>query len=226
MELMLDTANLIDIKTYLDIYPISGITSNPSILKKVGHIDIFNHLNQIRKIIGVDRSLHVQVVTSTSEDMVKEAYRICEKIDKSVYIKIPVNEEGLKAIKILKQKGYYITATAIYTKIQGDLAILAGADYIAPYVNRMDNISISPKEVIEHFAHMIEVHNHSTKILAASFKNAGQLTNAYEWGAHSVTVDPNILHDALNMPSISKAVNDFRLDFEQMNGENISFLDL
>jgi transaldolase len=226
MELMLDTANLNDIKNYLDIYPISGVTSNPSILKKEGRINVFDHLNQIRNIIGMDKSLHVQVVTSTCENMIKEAYKICEKIDKSVYIKIPVNEEGLKAIKTLKQEGYYITATAIYTKMQGDLAILAGADYIAPYVNRMENISINSEEVIAHFAHMIKEYNYDTKILAASFKNSGQLTNAYEWGAHSVTVDPVILHDALNMPSISKAVEDFRLDFEQINGENISFLDL
>ena len=73
----------------------------------------------MREIIGKDRSLHIQVVSQTSEEMIKEAEKIVEKIDKDVYIKIPVTEEGLKAIKNLKARGFKITATAIYTKMQG-----------------------------------------------------------------------------------------------------------
>ena len=132
MELMFDNANIETLKHYAEIYPYVGVTSNPSIIKEEGKIDFFNHFREIRNIIGRDRSLHIQVVSTKAEDIIKEAEKIAERIDKDVYIKIPVTEEGLKAIKILKSQGYKLTATAIYTRIQGMLAIAAGVDYIAP----------------------------------------------------------------------------------------------
>ena len=112
MELMLDNANLETIKEFAEIYPYVGVTSNPTIIKKEGKIDFFEHFRQIRQIIGEDRTLHIQVVSQTAEEMIKEAEKIVEKIDKNVYIKIPVTEEGLKAIKNLKARGFKITATA------------------------------------------------------------------------------------------------------------------
>jgi transaldolase len=226
MELMLDTANLIEIEYYSNIFPIKGVTSNPSILKKEGHLDLFNHLEKIRNIIGTNSSLHVQVTTDTSEDIVKEAYTISEKLGKDIYIKVPVNEEGLKAIRILKRENFKITATAIYTMAQGDFAIMAGSDYIAPYFNRMENININPTSVINHFSTLIKEYNMETKIVAASFKNIGQVMHAYESGAHCATVDPKILSDSLKMPAIESAVSNFKSDWEEIYGKNVTLLDI
>ena len=133
MEFMLDTANIADIKKFEKIIPLAGVTSNPSIVKNEGNIEFFSHMKQIRQIIGDDKSLHVQVVATDYEGMLKDAETILAKIDKNVFVKVPVSEEGLKVIKELKKRGVNVTATAIYTKFQAYLVIAAGADYIAPY---------------------------------------------------------------------------------------------
>ncbi|AGF58491.1 TalC/MipB family fructose-6-phosphate aldolase [Clostridium saccharoperbutylacetonicum] len=225
MEYMLDTANIEMIKMGVEIFPIAGITSNPSIIKKEGKINFFNHFRKIREIIGIEKTLHIQVVAEDCEGILKEAKAILENIDNKVCIKIPVNAEGLKAIKILKAQGVAITATAIYTTAQGLLAMEAGADFIAPYFNRMENMNINPREVIKAFADMIEKYNYSTKILAASFKNIGQVNDSFAAGAQTATMAPEILLDALKMPAIEKAVDDFSKDWEAVFGK-VSIADL
>lgn len=225
MEYLFDTVNIEMIEKCSKIFQIAGVTSNPSIIKKEGKIDFFNHFRKIRKIIGEDKTLHIQVVSQTCEDILKEAKAILENIDDKVYIKIPVNEEGLKAIKILKSEGVSVTATAIYTTAQGLLAMEAGVDFIAPYFNRMENMNINPRKVIKTFAEMIEKYNYSTKILAASFKNIGQVNDSFVSGAQTATVAPEILLDSLKMPAIQKAVDDFEADWESVFGK-VSIADL
>ncbi|MBE6082019.1 MAG: fructose-6-phosphate aldolase [Tissierellaceae bacterium] len=226
MKFMFDTANVEDIKEYKDIFPIVGITSNPSIIKKEGKIDFFNHFKEIRKILGFEKSIHIQVVAENCEGIIKDAETILENIDNKIYIKIPVTEEGLKAMKLLKSKGANITATAVYTKIQSLLALETGADFIAPYFNRMENIGINPRDVIETTANMINKYNYSTEILTASFRNIGQVVDAFSSGSQAVTVPPQILHDSLMMPSIQKAVGDFTLDWENIFGKEKSIYNL
>jgi TalC/MipB family fructose-6-phosphate aldolase len=226
MEFMLDTANLEAIKKFEKIIPLAGVTSNPSIIKKEGKIDFFNHMKEIKKIIGDKASLHIQVVGEDYETILKDAKTILENIHKDIYIKVPVTSEGLKAIKTLKRENVNITATAIYTKFQGYLAIEAGADYIAPYYNRMENMNISPKEVITEFSKAIERSKNHTKILAASFKNVGQVNSAFECGAQAATVGCDILNQGFSMPAIKKAVDDFTSDWESIFGLGTKIYDL
>jgi TalC/MipB family fructose-6-phosphate aldolase len=226
MEYMFDTANIEEIKYYSEFFPITGVTSNPSIIKQVGKIDFFNHFKEIRKIIGMEKSLHIQVLAQEYEGIMAEAEAILKNVDNKVFIKIPVTEQGIKAIRALKAKGVGVTATAIYTKVQGLLAMEAGADFIAPYFNRMENMDIDPQEVIRTFAQMIDQYKYSTKILAASFKNMGQVNVAFECGAQTATLQPALLHDAFKMPAIQKAVDDFAADWEGIFGKGISIVDL
>lgn len=226
MEYMFDTINIEDIKHYSEFFKITGITSNPSIIKSEGKIDYFNHFKEIRKIIGMDKSLHIQVISENYDDIMAEANAILKNVDDKVFIKIPVTEQGLKAIRALKAKGFGVTATAIYTKVQGLLAMEAGADFIAPYYNRMENMDIDPKAVIATFAQMIKEYHYSTQILAASFKNMGQVNTAFECGAQTTTVQPALLHAALKMPAIKKAVEDFTADWETIFGKGVSIVDL
>lgn len=226
MEFMLDTANLQEIETYSQIAPIAGVTSNPSIVKKEGQIDFFAHMKKIRGIIGTERSLHVQVVATDYAGMMKDAETILEKIDDQVYIKVPVTTEGLKVIKALKAKGVNVTATAVYSKFQAYLAVAAEADYIAPYFNRMENLNIDPKEAIKEIANEIQRTGSKSKILAASFKNVGQVNAALENGAQSATMGVDIIQQALAMPSIEKSVVDFTADWESSFGEGKTIADL
>jgi len=219
MEYLLDSANLETIKRFVEYFPITGITSNPSIVKKEGKIDFFAHMNKIRSIIGQNRTLHIQVTATDVEGMLRDADSILSKVDNQVYIKVPVTIEGLKVMKILKARGNNVTATAIYSKAQGFLALEAGADYMAPYYNRMENLEINPEEVIASFAKMISEYGYSTKIVAASFKNIGQVNKAFLAGSQTATVAPDVLEGAFAMPSIQKAVDDFTSDWQMIYGD-------
>lgn len=219
MKYLFDTANLELIEKYANRLPIAGITTNPSIIKKEGKIDFWTHFTQIREIIGKKKTLHIQVTCTSTDDIIKEACSIYDKIDNEVYIKIPVTVEGLDAIAKLKKANFKITATAIYTKMQGFLAMEAGADFIAPYYNRMQNLDIDSDATIRAFADMIDKYKYSTQILAASFKNMGQVNRAIEDGAQTVTLAPEIMLDAFKMPSIKKAVDDFHSDWVKTIGD-------
>ncbi|MFC6164043.1 MULTISPECIES: fructose-6-phosphate aldolase [Lactiplantibacillus] len=218
MEFLLDTVHIADIKKYAGIIPLSGVTSNPSIVKKEGKIDFFNHMKAIRQIIGLDASFHIQVVGQTTEAMVEDAHTILKNVDDHVFIKIPTNEAGLAAIKQLKSEGVNVTATAIYTKFQGYLAMSAGADYLAPYYNRMVNMNINADEVIGELAAQICRENSNTKILAASFHTVQQVNSAFEMGAQAATMSADILNTALTAPAIGAAVKDFTNDWESIYG--------
>lgn len=213
MKLVLDTANLNKIQEYLTYLPVHGVTTNPSIIKKEKDISFFSHLNSIRELIGQERSLHVQVVSTEYEGILKDAHKILDSIDNDVYIKIPVSKDGLKAMKTLKSENINITATAIYSKIQALLATDLGADYLAPYVNRMMNLDSDPYDLIHSLSMQIEKTNSSTKLLGASFKNINQVVRAAEAGSHFVTVGSDVIDKFTEDSNVEKAVHDFADDW-------------
>lgn len=225
MEWILDTADLTDIQACLDVYPISGVTTNPSIVKKQGKVDFFEHFRFIRAAIQT-RSLHVQVISQDVSGILKEAERIRTRLDDQVYIKVPCTKAGLQAMRLLKAQGYPVTATGIYTRLQAALAIESQVDYMAPYVNRMANLDMDPFENLAFMAQLIAQSNSPTKIVAASFKNLNQVVQAIDSGVHAVTIDPVLLNQIFDHPSIHQAVQDFKQDFEDIYGENTTLLDL
>lgn len=225
MEFLFDTANIGDIAKYSKFYPITGVTTNPSIFKAEGRVDFFHHCKEIRKLIGSDKSLHIQTTALDCRSILAEADALLKNVDDGVYIKIPTTEEGLMAMRALKAKGVGVTATAIYSKIQGFMAIAAGADYLAPYFNRMENMDIDPRDTLAALAEIIARTSSNTKIVAASFRNIAQVTEAFIAGAHCVTVAPSLLHDAFNMAAINKAVEDFTADWKEIR-EDASIVDL
>ena len=220
MEFMLDTLNLDEIKKWARVLPLAGVTSNPTIAKKEGNIDFFDRIHKVREIIGGSPSIHVQVVAKDYEGILKDAAEIREQCDENTYIKVPVTPEGLAAIKVLKAEGYKITATAIYTVFQGLLAIEAGADYLAPYYNRMENLNIDPAQVISQLASAIERNHSSSKILAASFKNVAQVNRAFKEGTQAITAGADVFESAFVMPYIAKAVDDFEADWSAVHHKN------
>ncbi len=218
MEFLLDTIHLDDISKAVATLPIAGVTSNPSIVKKEGPVPFFEQLRQVRQLIGPDRTLHAQVVGRTTDQMVRDAHTILAEVDDTVYIKVPTNEAGLAAMKQLKSEGVHLTATAIYSEFQGRLAIAAGADYLAPYVNRMVNMNVDAYAVIGRLADQIAREHASTKILAASFHTVQQVNDAFAAGAQAATMGVDVLHTALTNPAISNAVDQFTEDWESLYG--------
>ena len=221
MEFMLDTLNINEIKKWARVLPLAGVTSNPTIAKKEGEIDFFKRIHEVREIIGEAPSIHVQVVAKDYDGILKDAAKIRQECGGNVFIKVPVTPEGLAAIKTLKSEGYKITATAIYTVFQGLLAIEAGADCLAPYYNRMENLNIDSAQVIAQLAEAIEKNHSSSKILAASFKNVGQVNRAFKEGAQAITAGADVFEAAFGMPSIGKAVDDFANDWATIHHQNM-----
>ena len=226
MEFIIDTVNLEEIKEAVEYLPIVGVTSNPSIVKKTNPQNFFKHMKEIRKIIGQERSLHIQVISKDYDTIIKEAHRILKEVDDKVYIKVPVSYEGIKAIKLLKEEGINVTATAVYDLMQAYMALEAKADYIAPYVNRIGNLGADPFELINELSNRIIMDGYESKIVAASFKGVKQVKDALNNGAQAVTVPVEVLKQIFANPNIEKAVNDFNQDWYSMYGDNIGICDL
>jgi len=224
MQYILDTADVNFIKKALDLYPIEGVTTNPSIISKEKG-DFKTIIKEIRNIIGEDLMLHVQCLSLNAETMVKEALYIQELAGKNVYVKIPVIPEGIKAIKILKQKNIKTTATAIFTAQQALMAAIAGATYVAPYIDRIDNISGDGPKVVSEIVQLFNINNLSTKVLAASFKNVEQVHKVCLAGAHSVTVNKDLFEKLIYHPYTDLSIEGFIRDWEGVYGKGKTTLD-
>ncbi|MGO5064269.1 fructose-6-phosphate aldolase [Clostridium sporogenes] len=220
MLMLLDTANIDSIKHINDIYPLDGVTTNPTIISKE-KTDFLGILKEIRSVIGKEKMLHVQVVGSKAEDMVDEAIYLNEKIGGNLYIKVPVTEQGIKAMKELSKKGYKITATAIFTAQQALMAAKAGAEFVAPYVNRIDNLMADGIKVVSDIVTIFKIYNINTKVLAASFKNTEQIHNSCLKGAHSVTVNESLIKQLIYHPSTDLSVENFINDWEMQYGKDV-----
>ena len=218
MIYILDTADLAAIKHCNEFYPLSGVTTNPSIIAKEKG-DFWQILKEIRGVIGNDKMLHVQTVQTTVKKMVEEAKLIKEKIGGDIYIKIPIGEEGLKAVPMIKNLGIGVTMTAIFTPAQALMAAKAGADFVAPYVNRLDNILGDGTNVVAEIVQQFEIYGLDCKVLAASFKNAEQVHRCALCGCHSVTVSADVLKSLITHPMTDAAVEGFERDWKGVYGD-------
>lgn len=212
MQYLLDTANVEEIRKTYESYPIDGVTTNPTIISKE-KTDYATLLRQIREIIGKDGMFHIQTTKIDTESIIKEAIALRDFINGNFYIKIPTIEPGIKAIRILKKMGFKVTATAIFTQQQALIAARAGADYVAPYVNRLDNISSDGVGVVADITNLIKNFNLETKVLAASFKNVEQVHRISLVGTHAVTIQPELLTSMIYHPLTDSAIIDFSRDW-------------
>lgn len=218
MKLIIDDAHIDQIKKIYEFYPVDGVTTNPSILAKSGR-NPYEVLKEIRAFIGADAELHVQAVAGTAEGMIEDAHRIIEELGNNTYVKIPSVPEGFKAMKILHAEGIAITATAIYTPLQGFLAGKCGASYAAPYINRIDNMGYNGIQVAKEIHDIFKKNDLKTEVLAASFKNSQQVLELCEYGIGASTVAPDVIEGLVKNKAITAAIEDFVKDFEGLTGE-------
>ena len=219
MELYIDDANIEAIERLIDLYPIDGVTTNPSILAKAKK-DPKEILNEIRKIIGEDRILFVQALPLTAEGMIEDARTIVKELGNNTIVKIPSIPEGFKAIRELKKEGIRTCGTVVYTPLQAYLAAKAGASYVAPYVNRIDNMGYDGVSVVKKIQNILENNAFDCKILAASFKNSNQVLELCEYGIGAATCAPDVIENFVKNAAIDKAVDDFVKDFEGLTGKH------
>ena len=218
MKYLIDSANLDEIRALSEYLPIAGVTSNPSIVKKEGSVPFFAHMREIRSIIGNLRPLHIQVTATDYDGMMRDAEAVFRHVDEKVFIKVPVDFEGVKVIKALRRQGANVTATAVYGMDQAFMALEAGADCIAPYYNRMEALGVDAASVIGKIAGSIAHYGYDTEILAASFKQPAQIDRAILAGAHSVTVAPDVLRGIFAKQVVADAVQAFSDDWTGLYG--------
>ncbi len=218
MLYILDTADLKEIRHANEFYPLAGVTTNPSIIAKE-KTDFLKLLREIRSIIGPDKMLHVQTLATDAEGMVKEGELLKAALGENFYLKVPIGEEGLKATMILKEKGISVTMTAIFTPQQALLAAKAGAAFVAPYVNRLDNVGSDGINVVDQIVTQFELFGLPCQVLAASFKNVQQVQEAALRGCHSVTVAPDVLYNLIKHPLTDVAVGLFEQDWQSVYGD-------
>lgn len=218
MIYILDTADINAIKHCSEFYPLAGVTTNPSIISKE-KTDFWKLVSEIRSVIGNEKMLHVQTVQKDAEKIVEEAKLLKKELGDETYIKIPVCEEGLKACRILKELNIKTTVTAIFTPTQALIAAAAGASFVAPYVNRIDNIAGDGCGVVGDIASQLETYGYNCRVLAASFKNVEQVNRCASAGCHSVTVSPDIMKLMISHPLTDAALLGFERDWKEAYDE-------
>jgi fructose-6-phosphate aldolase 2 len=218
MMYIIDSANLDKIRECVEFYPVAGVTTNPTIISRE-KTDFISLIKSIREIIGPDRMLHIQATSHDAEGIIKEAVALQGIVGGDFYIKIPVNPEGLKATMALKKMGIKVTETAIFTQQQAMLSAIAGADFVAPYVNRLDNIVSDGVHVVGEIVDMFKVHDIKTKVLAASFKTVEQIHKIAMVGAQAVTISTDLFQTLTYHPLTQYAIDDFIADWESVYGK-------
>ncbi|WP_332634235.1 transaldolase family protein [Halalkalibacter flavus] len=221
MRVLIDSANINDIKKLIDCYQIEGVTTNPTILA-VEDADYWDQLKKIRNLLGREKMFFIQTLAEDAEGIVEEALKITSEIDEDVYIKVPVIDEGYKALKELNRLGVKTLATAIFTSQQALMAAKCGADFVAPYVNRIDNISGDGINVVSEIVKLFTVYQLQTEVIAASFKNVNQVHKCSLEGAHAITASPDIIINLHSHPSTQISVKKFTNDwYEKFATSNI-----
>lgn len=216
MKIYLDTADLNKIRQLEKDLPLAGVTTNPSITAKSG-VAPSELVPQIRAVLGKGRQIFAQVIASDAAGMVEDAKRL-SALDDNLVVKIPVTAEGLKAIKALKGSGIRTLGTAVYNTVQGLLAALAGAEYVAPYVNRIDALSGNGLETVKSLVKILEMHAPHCKVLGASYKNNQQFVDSLLAGCDSVTLSPDLAEKLLDSPVVDAAVGQFQSDWKAAYG--------
>ena len=221
MRIILDTANLEDIKYFNTHFPIEGVTTNPSILSKEGG-DVLKLLKDIRAIIGEEKELHVQVTETEYEKIVEEAKAIVAFLGnkENTFVKIPATPVGLRACKTLADEGYGITVTAVLTAAQAMLASNAGASYVAPYVSRLENICADGIGTVADIVEIFATSGTSCQILAASFKTAKEVLDCAVVGCHTATIGSEVMHKLLQHTTTDTSIAGFEADWKKAFGNN------
>ena len=218
MKIYLDTANLEDIKYFNTYYPILGVTTNPTILAKQGG-DVIELLLEIRKIIGPYKDMHVQVTETEYDKIIEEAEAIIELLGKNTYVKIPATDVGLRATKYLTDKGMGVTVTAVLTAAQAMLASNAGANYVAPYISRSENLCADGVGTVEDIAKIFKASGAKTEILAASFKTAKEVLDVAVVGCHAATIGSTIMRMLISHTTTDTSIAGFERDWKAAFGD-------
>jgi transaldolase len=210
MKFFIDTANVDEIREANELGVICGVTTNPSLIAKEGR-DFIEVVKEITTI--VDGPISAEVVSEDHDGMVKEALELA-KIHKNIVIKIPMTAEGLKAVKILTEKGVKTNVTLIFSATQALLAARAGATYVSPFVGRLDDISTDGLQLVSDIVQIFDIYGIETEVIAASIRHPMHVLEAAKVGAHIATVPYKVIMQMIKHPLTDIGIERFLKDWE------------
>ena len=211
MKLFLDTAEVKDIEDRVSTGLISGVTTNPTLIKKSGR----NPWNIYRDIIelGID-DLSIEVNGEKFKEFTQNGITVNENYGNVATIKLPCTIEGLKACKHLSNIGIRVNMTLVFTVSQAILCSLAGATYVSPFIGRMDDNSLDGMKLINDISNVYSCHSVDTKILAASVRDVQSVGTAFNLGADICTIPPKVFDDMVKHVLTDKGLEQFKRDFD------------
>ena len=216
MKFFIDTANLEQIKEAQDLGILDGVTTNPSLMAKEGISGtnaILAHYKTICDI--VDGDISAEVLSTTYEEMIKEGDELAA-IHPNIVVKIPMIKDGIKALKYFSNKGIKTNCTLIFSAGQALLAAKAGANYVSPFLGRLDDISVDGINLIEEIRIIFDNYMFDTEILAASIRSPMHIINCAKIGADVVTSPLASILNLLNHPLTDKGLEQFIADAKKM----------
>lgn len=214
MKIYIDTANIEQIKQAHAYGILAGVTTNPTIIAREGR-EFIDVITEITSIIGEDGDVFGEVIALDHEGMVKEA-RELRKISDNLVIKIPMCAEGLKAISILSKEGIPTNCTLIFSAAQALLAARAGANFVSPFVGRLDDIGTTGVDLISNIAEIFAIHDIDTKIIAASTRSPLHAIDCALAGADYSTLPPKVIEQMMDHPLTTKGLDQFMKDWEEL----------
>ena len=187
MELYLDSADLEEIKEAFELGFIKGLTTTPTFMHRHGVTDIDGLIIELSKIVPI---LQIEALGDTAEEILAEAERqlaLGLDIEKTVF-KIPVSLEGVKACKMLKNKGFLVNVHLVYTLQQAYMAMEAGADYVCPLVGRLQDQGTDALDLVAQCVDAVETYGYDSKIMFSSVRYPEHVRNALNLGVHVCTI--------------------------------------
>ena len=216
MKIFIDTANVDEIREAASWGVLSGVTTNPSLIAKEGR-DFKTVVKEITEISEQSSSnivsVSAEVLSDDAEGMIAEAHELV-KIHDVITIKIPMTEEGLKAVSVLSKEGIKTNVTLIFSANQALLAARAGASYVSPFVGRLNDISSRGNELVETIHNMFEKHGITTEIIAASIRNPIHAVEAARRGADIATIPYKVLMQMIHHPLTDAGIERFLKDWD------------
>jgi transaldolase len=212
MKFFIDTANVNEIRKAWDLGVIDGVTTNPSLISKEGR-EAVSLLKEICSM--VNGPVSAEAVSMTADEMVKEAESLA-KIHENIVVKIPMTEDGLKAVKKLSGMGIKTNVTLIFSPTQALLAAKAGATYVSPFVGRLDDISHSGMDLVGEIIDIYGNYMFHTEIIVASVRNPLHVVEAAKMGAHIATIPYSVIIQLIKHPLTDIGIEKFLKDWEKV----------
>ncbi|MCE5295593.1 MAG: fructose-6-phosphate aldolase [Euryarchaeota archaeon] len=213
MKIFIDTANIEQIKEVNSWGILDGVTTNPSLVAKENK-DFSKLVKEICAI--VDGPISVEAVSTKADEIVKEGKKLAA-VNSNIVVKVPMNEEGLKATKVLADAGIRVNVTLIFSANQALLAAKAGAAYVSPFVGRLDDIGQNGMDLIAEIMDIFQNYEFDTEIIVASVRDPIHVTEAARMGAHVATIPYDVLKKMFRHPLTDMGIDKFLKDWEKVS---------